>query len=112
MNKSQWHKLYQGFQTYDLLYAVDNIDELRRDFDDDDSGRPPELRTDLLKLHVLSMAVVQEGQLSQAETMFDLADDLSLEVHQLLEKLESVRDTLDKLLSFRPEDEADDQEED
>ena len=34
-----------------LLRAVDAVDELREDLNDGEDYRPPQLRTDLLKLH-------------------------------------------------------------
>ena len=52
---------------------MDAVDRLRDDLNDGDDCRPPELRTNLLKLHGLAMSVVNEGAVSQAPEMFNLA---------------------------------------
>lgn len=50
-----WNELTpESFDTTALLRAVDAVDELRRLSDNADGG-PPQLRTDLLKLHQLAM---------------------------------------------------------
>ena len=111
MTQEEWGRLYDGFETRDLLDAVDHIDEVRSAIGDDENFRPPELRTDLLKLHGLAMEVVSGADLSGADEMFDLADDLSLQVLTLTTALEKVQDILDRLLDLRPEFSDDDLEE-
>lgn len=49
------------FDTTTLLRAVNAVDELRGDLNDGEDGSPLQLRTDLLKLHQLAMAVFNEG---------------------------------------------------
>jgi hypothetical protein len=53
--------LYENFETTALLSAVDAVDCLSDDLNDGEGCRPPELKTDLLKLHELAMAVVNNG---------------------------------------------------
>jgi hypothetical protein len=103
MTKAEWHTLYNGFDTQSLLDAVDAIDELRDHLNDGEHNRPPEIRTNLLKLHTRAMDVVNSGHLEKAEAMFDMADDLDLQVFQMLTLLEKVEETLSLLLKFRPE---------
>lgn len=43
------------------LLAVDAVDELRDDLNDDESDGPPQLRTELLKLHQLAMREPRHG---------------------------------------------------
>ena len=57
------------------------------------------------------MEVVSGADLSGADEMFDLADDLSLHVSTLSAALEKVQDILDRLLELRPECSDDDLEE-
>ena len=53
----EWEKLSPAnFETHSLLRAVDAVDELRNDLNDGEYATPPQLRTDLLKLHQLAMA--------------------------------------------------------
>lgn len=59
----EWDKLSpENFETHSLLRAVDAVDELRDDLNDGEHATPPQLRTDLLKLHQLAMAVINEDR--------------------------------------------------
>ena len=68
----------------ELLSAVDAVDCLRDDLNDGEGCRPPELRTNLLKLHELAM-------------------NLDEQVSQMMNELEQVQDTLAKLVALYPE---------
>ena len=103
MTKAEWERLYNGFETRSLLEAVDAIDEIRSQLGNDEDGGPPELRTDLLRLHDRAMSVVNDGSLSGSEAMFDLAEELDAQVFELTTALEKVEATLSLLLGFRPE---------
>lgn len=107
MTNEEWQHLYENFETYALLDAVDAVDRLRDDLNDGDHGRPPELRINLLKLHGLAMAVVNQGAVSQAPEMFDLAMDLDEQVSQMITQLEHIQDTLSQLVALYPESLAD-----
>ncbi|MCC4113861.1 hypothetical protein LLG90_00695 [Aromatoleum toluclasticum] len=73
----EWDKLsLENFETHSLLRAVDAVDELRDDLNDGEYATPPQLRTDLLKLHQLAMAVINEGSRSQVADRFELAGGL------------------------------------
>lgn len=104
MNERDWQRLTEGYETHQLLDAVDALDEVRGVLGDDENGGPPRLRTDLLHLHGLAMDVMGEGFVSRAAGMFDLADDLSLEVSGVLEALERVLNALERLVELRPVD--------
>jgi len=108
VTEEQWQRLAAGFQTYDLLDAVDSFDKVRYVLADEEDGGPPEIRRDLLKLHALGMAVVNEGDSSKSRQLFELADDLSLEITDLVAKLESVQEVLDRLLEFAPQEDDED----
>ena len=64
--------------------------------------QPPEIRGELLKLHGLAMKVIGNGARSGAEEMFDLAEDLEQQVGQMMEEMEQIAHTLEKLVSLRP----------
>ncbi|VVQ17469.1 hypothetical protein PS938_04424 [Pseudomonas fluorescens] len=67
ISNEKWDELSpENFETAALLRAVDAVDDLRNDLNDSEDSRPPQLRTDLLKLHQLAMAVFNEGSHSQA----------------------------------------------
>ena len=103
MTDEEWQHLYENFETTELLSAVDTVDSLRDDLNDGECSRPPELRTNLLKLHKLAMAVVNNGARGQASEMFDLAMDLEEQVSHMMTNLEQIQDTLAKLIALYPE---------
>src|SRR5271157_175592 len=84
MTEEEWQHLYENFETTELLSAVDAVDCLRDDLNDGEGCRPPELRTNLLKLHELAMAVVNNGSRSQASKMFNLAMNLDEQVSHMM----------------------------
>ena len=81
----EWDELTpENFDTTALLRAVDAVDVLRDDLNDGEGGWPPQLRTDLLKLHRLAMAVFNEGSRGQVEELFDFAVDLESQIDHLV----------------------------
>ncbi|MBP5060169.1 transposase [Pseudomonas chlororaphis] len=104
MTDDEWHELApESFDTSALLRAVDAVDVLRGDLNDNADGGPPQLRTDLLKLHQLAMAVFNEGARSRVAELFDLAVDLQDQVDHLMASLEQVQETLSRLTALYPE---------
>jgi hypothetical protein len=104
ITEAEWDKLLEGsFDTYSLLHAVDTVDELRGDLNDGDHGAPPELRTNLLKLHQLAAAVFNQGSRSQVRDLFELATDLDDQVSGMMDNLEKLQETLSKLVELYPE---------
>ena len=61
VTEDELQHLYENFETTWLLSAVDKLDEVRSILLDGENLEPPEIRTALLKLHGLAMAVVNEG---------------------------------------------------
>lgn len=103
MSDAEWQHLYENFETADLLAAVDAVDSLRDDLNDRDHDAPPAIRDDLLKLHQLAMAVVNNGARDQAHEFFDLAGALDDQVSGMMESLEQIRDTLAQIMQLYPE---------
>lgn len=100
----EWNGLTpENFDTTTLLRAVDAMDELRGDLNDCEDGSPPQLRTDLLKLHQLAMAVFNEGSRSQVANLFEFAVDLEDQVFSMMNALEQVQETLSQLTELCPE---------
>jgi hypothetical protein len=100
----EWDELSpENFDTTVLLRAVDAVDELRSDLNDSEDGAPPQLRDDLLKLHQLAMAVINQGSRSQVADLFDLAVDLEDQVLGMMTALEQVQETLSQLSALYPE---------
>jgi hypothetical protein len=104
ISDEEWDELSpENFDTTALLRAVDAIDEMRNDLNDGEYGTPPQLRTDLLKLHQLAMAVFNEGARSQVAELFEFAADLEDQVFGLMTSLEQVQETLSQLTALYPE---------
>ena len=103
MTDEEWENLNENFETTDLLSAVDAVDSLRAELNDGKGLEPPELRTGMLRLHDLAMAVVNNGERDQASEMFDLALDLEDQVSSMMTELEQIQDTLAKLVALYPE---------
>jgi hypothetical protein len=100
----EWEALGpESFDTTTLLRAVDAVDAMRDHLNDGEEGRPPQLRTDLLRLHQLAMAVINSGARSQVPALFELAANLDDDVSDLVESLEAIRDTLAELMDLYPE---------
>ena len=103
MTEKEWQHLYENFETTALLSAVDAVDCLRDDLNDGEGCRPPELSTDLLKLHELAMAVVNNGRAARHPRCSTLAMNLDEQVSHMMNELEQVQDTLAKLVALYPE---------
>lgn len=100
----EWDRLSpENFETAALLRAVDAVDALRVDLNAGADGSPPQLRTDLLNLHPLAMAVINQGARSKVADLFDLAVDLEGQVLGLMASLEQAQDTLSQLTALYPE---------
>ena len=99
----EWNELYDSFETTTLLSAVDAVDVIREDLSDDEYGGPPQLRTDLLRLHQLAMAVFNEGSRSKVEDLFNFAVELEDQVSDIMTALEQVQTTLSELTALYPE---------
>jgi hypothetical protein len=100
----EWDELTpENFDTTALLRAVDAIDEMRNYLNDTENSEPPQLRTDLLRLHQLAMAVFNQGSRGQVAELFEFAVDLDDQVYSLMTSLEQVQETLSQLTALYPE---------
>jgi hypothetical protein len=68
---------------------------------------PSELRIDMLKLHGLAMAVVNNGAAPKTQAMFDLANDVQDEIASMREAIGKIEKTLNRLMDLYPESLAD-----
>jgi hypothetical protein len=103
MTDEEWQTLYENFETSRLLSAIDQLDKVRGVLADGDNWEPPAIRTELLKLHQLAMDVVNKGWTGQARELFELAGDLEMQVFDMVEALEDIEQTLNKLTDLFPE---------
>ena len=102
-----YQKLYDGFETTQLFGAVEHVDVLRQLLSDGPNLRPPQIRDDLHRLHQLTMDVVNQGQLTQCEEMFNLAFDIEAQLFTMLESVEAIRETMRALTDLAPDPDED-----
>ncbi len=99
MNSDAWQ---DGFGTRKLLNAIDDLGTLRAALADD--GLPPsELRTRLLRLHGLAVAVVNDGSQHQTTRTFDLATELEDMAADMLEAVTRLHEVLSTLTALHPD---------
>ena len=103
MTDEEWRKLYENFETHWLLEAVDLVDSLRGYLGDGEHFQPPEIRTDLLKLHGLAWDVVNNGWNGQIKEMAELAVELEEQTLDMKRSLEALHQILSKLTQLLPE---------
>ena len=102
MTDDERQALQDGFDTRRLLDAVDDVDMLRSVLAND-GQQPPQIRTSLLALDKLAMAVINHGSRRRAVVMFTLALELEEEVANLLEAVTRLHETLVTLTNLRPD---------
>ena len=104
MTEEEWQNLYENFETIWLLDAVDRVDDLRVHLGDGEHFEPPDIRTDLLKLHGLAMDVVNNGREAKLEEMAELAVELEMQTLEMKQSLDALHQILSKLAELLPDD--------
>jgi len=100
----EWDTLAsEGFDTTALLRAVDVVDRMCGYLGDGENGEPPDLRTDLLRLHQLAMDVFNQHARGRVAAMFETAVDLEDQVDELMTWLMELRETISRLTTLYPE---------
>ena len=104
ISNEDWKTLTPGaFDTTALLRAVDAVDEMRDYLNDDEFGGPPQMRTNLLRLHQLAMGVFNQGARSDVGKMFEVAAELDDVATALTQALEQIQETLSEIMALYPE---------
>jgi len=103
-------ELCLSFDTRRILDAVDAIDDIRYRI-----CEPDQMRQEFLQLHGLAMNMIhgEGGGAPRADDppIWELADELDMEIFRWVEKLEGVMETLQELARLIPEEEGDDEDE-
>ena len=103
ITNDEWQNIHDNFESRQLLTAVDHIDIARHHLGDGDNWEPPQIRTDLLKLHEMAMDVINYSDTENIQEMFHMAIDLEMQVDSIIESLEVIQETLGKLTDLYPE---------
>jgi hypothetical protein len=93
-------RLYNNFETTQLLDAVDVLDKgLRAYLNDGSRGEPPSIRDELLNLHTMVFDIVNGSSL-EIRKMVELTDNLEYTMNDIIEAAEKIRDTLSELTNI------------
>ena len=103
LTEEEWENIQENFESTWLLDAVRQIGDVRGHLGDGENWEPPQIRTDLLKLHSMAMDVINSGWTNKIKDMFDMAIDLEMQVDEIIETMEAVQETLSKLTDLYPE---------
>lgn len=112
VNADVLDEMWESFNTMQILDAVGVVDSIgRRTAYNEES-----IRNDLLKLHGMAHTVINQAESTvgaEDQTVYELADALSMEIGEWIEHLQGVVDTLDEIARLAPEDDEDwDEDED
>lgn len=93
-----------GFDSHELLEAVDRLDDVRPVISDE-GYQPPKIRIQLMKLHGMVMEMKDTSSLSldgkkRLSRVMTLAGELDMELFGCIENLEKINEVLGKLLSL------------
>lgn len=104
LTDEEWGELSpKSFDTRLLLLAIAVFDELRDEINHGQYTGPPQLQTELVKLHQLATAVIDHGSHGQVAELFQLAGKLDQQVSYLLIKLQEIQDALSRLTALYPD---------
>jgi hypothetical protein len=101
LNEEGIEHLWNNYDTMQLLYAFDALDNVRGIISDDDDFRPPEIRSQLLRIHKLASKRLTGGyRLSDEEVkeLSDLVNEVDMTVFGMIEELEKIMKALRPLL--------------
>ncbi len=94
----------RGFETRDLLAAVDVFGEMRTHLNDIGIAGPPQMRGELLDLHQLAMEAYPNGSKEDLIKLYEDAEDLESTAFELMEQAEKLHQLLESLMATEPED--------
>lgn len=100
LNEEGIEQLWQEYNTMEILDAVDELDKVRYVISDDYDFRPPEIRSQLLKIHTLAFKQLGEGftlKDKEVEELSDLIDEVNMTVSDMIEQLRRIREALKPL---------------
>ena len=107
LTENEWERLRE-FDTSLLLTAVDQLDRARAYLSDGIDSEPLDIRQALMALHELAMQVVHHEETEQLTDLFENAEEISHQVHEIQAALDTVGGTVDKLLELWPDQLYDD----
>jgi hypothetical protein len=105
LNSKKLEELQQNFDTTKILAAVDTIDEIRYRI-----CEPDGMRQDLLDLHAMAHTIINGDStlnVPRGTCIWEVAQDLELEIDEFATKLSEIADLLIKLGELVPDEDID-----
>ncbi|MFC6838753.1 transposase [Xanthomonas theicola] len=99
----EWQALEDGLDTSAILCAVDALDRLRTALANSSEGGLSAMRDELLQLHRSAQAVRKSGTSVEIHELFDLTNDIELQIGEWLKTLNSIQATLSAITAIYPE---------
>ncbi len=103
ITEAEWQAIEEGLDTVSILSAVDALDRLRAKLTAPSEGGLSAIRDELLQLHRLAQAAQNSGTSASVSELFDLAQDLELQIGEWVEALGGIRATLSIITELYPE---------
>lgn len=95
-------RLREDFETYEIMDAVDCLDNVRPIISDE-GIRPPEIRIKLMKLHKVAVDLVEiqsHDDKKKLNNLLELADDIDSDIDECLENLRKMSGVISRLLDL------------
>lgn len=103
ITEAEWQALEEGLDTAAILVTVDAIDQLRTELVNSGEGGLSAIRDELLQLHRLALAVHKSDASAKVSELFDLAQDLELQIGDWVDALGGIQATLSAITVLYPE---------
>ncbi|MEW6735807.1 MAG: Tn3 family transposase post-transcriptional regulator TnpC [Acidobacteriota bacterium] len=111
VNRKVLERLQNNFDTMQILYAIDAIDQIRYRI-----CEPDQIRDQLLNLHGMAHCLINGDHSATVRgnpgEIWELADELESEISEFASSLRGVADMLDKLVMLVPDDDWDEDDQD
>jgi len=110
LNEEGIEELCDDYDTMQLLYAVDALDQVRYVIGDEEDFKPPEIRRQLMRIHKLASKRLTGGYRltdEEVEELADLVDEVDMTLFSTVENLEKIQKALkplsDKMFTYEEE---------
>jgi hypothetical protein len=108
ISKETRNKIYNNFETQDILDAVGKVDNIRGHFNDRDVIKPPQIREDFIKLHDLFF---NGGYgCKDSPELWDFVYDLSDQICDIQENLDYMAKVISDLEGLAPDPDAEEEQ--
>jgi len=101
LNQDGMEELWNSYDTTQIIHAVDALDQIRYVISDDEDFKPPEIRSQLLRIQKLASKTITGGYSltdEEIEELADLLDEADRTVTDMIGQLKKIQKALKPLL--------------